>query len=740
MRYTVFILLAIISIALRANGQTTPYHYTIQANLQAQLIYCISQDNYGRLLIGTDKGLYRYNGFRSRRITSADNSSKEITQLVKFGSDFFASNRSGQLLQLSGDKLKLVTLEGFTGDIRSISVEGKELQIVGSKWMTRYTLPEFRLLEQKEIPYTEPEGTQANDVLEFNNAHYAVLNSGELVQLEEQSSRNIPGSTGKMLVKYEKQLVIIPAYVTDNPLYTYLDGMFRNRGSLARYGKFRVTNAHVIGSQLFVLSENGVYVYSNGLSRRPAHWFAGVNTTDLFKDARGNLWIATKGKGLLFIPAGHHEIIYPSTLLSIETGPNGTFFGGTLNGTVIQFDKRGRLLETFASASNNQEALFLYFDKAKSLLFSNTGLFAVNTGEQFNKINDAIKGAVRLADGSVYLAKSGGVYYFSQTKDYTKIYGLTDTTKVQQLRREAAKCLVLNEKTQEVAFCTVKGVFLRKGQESLQEITFEGRPIDAQTIAWYGNDLVIATNDHELLLVRNGKVIKRKDLSAHAGEIVVLKMLSGGKHVYLLTERGMYRFSDFDRKLEALQELSGFDGLVMRDFTIIGDEMYLVTQRGVLRFVWKAMETSGIRLVLGKVTGRKYPEYKHKNGVIYFPFDESLIQIPLECVDLSGNQQFIIRYAIHTPREKGYWNALPAGTEHLNLSHLGPGEYTVEFYLYDPVSQTKSPLQRRQFVVQHNWYKRPWLIWTGIIALLLAVGITWRWTILRERKKSLPTA
>jgi hypothetical protein len=140
-------------------------------------------------------------------------------------------------------------------------------------------------------------------------------------------------------------------------------------------------------------------------------------------------------------------------------------------------------------------------------------------------------------------------------------------------------------------------------------------------------------------------------------------------------------------------------------------------------------------LVLHEISGRKYKKYIYKKDRIQFPFDEKLIVIPFECVDLSGNQQFIVRYAIHTASERGYWNALPASADQLNLSHLNPGDYTVEFYLYDPVSQTKSAIQRKHFTVLYEWHNRPYLWWLIGVFLAFMVGLTWRWSILRERKR-----
>ncbi|HLP56213.1 MAG TPA: two-component regulator propeller domain-containing protein [Fluviicola sp.] len=721
----------------RLNAQVTPYHYTIRAELSAQLIYCLAQDSYGRLLIGTDEGLYRYNGFKSKHLIPSGSSSKEIIQLMPYEDSFLAANGSGQLFQLKGDKLKVINLSGFRGDIRQLAIVEKELIITGSKYITVFSLPDFKWVSQDIIPYTEPESTVANHVLRYGKSRMAVLNSGELVNIDKGESRNIPNATGKMLVAFGKQLVIVPSFLSEDPVYTYGDGLFRSWGTLLSKGNrnLRVNNAKAIGNQLFVLSENGVFVYSNKISKKPLHWFQGIATTDIFKDKTGNMWIATKGKGLLFIPSGQHEIIYGGTLLSIVAGPNGSFFGGTLDGSIVQFDRRGHELNTYASSINNQEAVFMAYDRFSNQLFSNIGLFSVGNSRAVNKTNEALKGVARLSDGSVYLAKSTGVVYIPKPGKKIPLFGLTDSTKLQLLRSEPAKGLALNEQSQEVAFSTVKGVFRRTGNEPYQEITLNGKSIDAQAITWFKNDLIIATAQHELLLVHNGRVTKRKDLSLNSGELFVLKMIATENFVYILTEKGMYRFNNLDQSIEGLKELTGLDGLVMRDFAVVKDQLFIVTQRGVLFLTWKQSETMNYSLVLSEMTGRKYDHYNYKNDRIQFPFDEKLIVIPFECVDLSGNRQFIIRYAIHTKRERGYWNALPASAEQLNLSHLNPGDYTVEFYLYDPVSQTKSPIQRKQFTVLYEWHNRPYLWWFIGILVAFFIGLTWRWSLQRERKK-----
>jgi len=720
---------------LFASAQATPYHYTIQAAVSSELIYCAAQDDYGRLLLGTDKGLYRYTGFKSTRINMLGNYSREISLVYRSGPMVFAANRAGQLFRMENDVLKAIDLKNFSGDIKSITVSGHTIILTGSKLITKYAVPSFKFLEQRTIPYTEDPATNANSVVKFQNNHFAVLNSGELVELEESSARNIPSSTGKFIVVFNKQLVILPNYVANEPVTSYVNGAFRSWGSMLPKSTSRVMNARVIGNQLFVLTENGVFVYTNALSKRPLHWFQGVSTTDIFSDQQGNLWICTKGKGMLFIPAGRHDIVFPGSLLSIEAGPDNTFFGGNLDGSISRFDFRGRELKNYVSGISNQEALFIHYDAYGKLIFSNTGVFSIFTGAVINAVNESVKSVARSSDGGIYLAKSSGVVFIPKTKKASPIYGLTDSTKFTVLRKEPGRNVVIHSKLQDVAISTVKGVFFKGRGGAVEEILYLGKSVDAQSIAWFRNDLVIATSSNEILVVNNAKVIRRVDLSSNIGDLVVLKMIATNDFVYILTEKGMYRFADFDKKIESLKELLGFDGLVMRDFAVMDNYLYIATQRGVLRFVWQEESKTNFTLVVNDLYGRKYLKNKQRRGRIIFPADEQMIIVPFECVDLSGNQHFVVQYAIRSGNEPRYWNPLPASAEQLNLSHLSPGDYTIEFRLMDPVSKATSDVQKKEFRLLGHWYDRPVLWWFAGIIVALIIGWTWRWSLIRQKRR-----
>lgn len=720
------------------SAQATPYHYTIQADLSTQLIYCLEQDEYGRLLIGTDKGLFRYNGYKSTRLSAIGQHAKEIVQLLRVKNNFLAINLSGQLFQLKGDKLTLIKLPNLKGDIRRISVDKNVLTVMGSKFISTYSVSSFKLISQESIPFTEVNETIANHVFTFKSKRFAVLNSGEFVEIDDGSARNLPSSTGKELITFNNQLVVIPSYTALDPVYTFQNGQFKSWNTLSPKGNVRVNGAKVIASDLIVFTENGLFVYKNGLSNRPLHWFKGISTTGVFEDNQHNVWVCTKGRGLLFIPAGKHDILVEGSILSVDTGPNNTLFCGNLDGTITQSDSRGRVLKTLSNNFSNQEALFVHYDKTDRLVFSNTGLFSLDNGKKINSVNETIKALARDKNGKLYMAKSSGVICIPTTKKAESLYGLLDSTLFRVLRKEPGRSVVVDPKSGRVAFSTVNGVYLLDVNQQVKEITFHKKHIDAQSIVWFKGDLIVATASNELLIIHGSKVIKERNLGASSrGDVLVLKLLANKTHVYLLSEKGMYRFEDTDKKIESLSELTGFDGLVMRDFVLINNQLYIATQRGILRFNWKEEVKNRYALVVKNPYGATEPKesISKKGTTLKFKSNEKSIIIPFECVDLSSNEQFIIRYAIQESNEKGIWNALPANSEQLNLSHLNPGDYTVSFYLYDPVSQFKSAIQSKQFSILPLWYESPLVYLIYFFIFLMGIGFAWRWTLRNERNK-----
>ena len=114
-------------------GQETPFHYFNTAGVQNEAVYCIQQDAQGRLLLGTQRGLLRYNGFTTKRIPTADEANREIKQIFSTSKGVFVINNHGELFQMKNDTLRRFTVEGLNSDIRWIETEGDYLKLTTAR-------------------------------------------------------------------------------------------------------------------------------------------------------------------------------------------------------------------------------------------------------------------------------------------------------------------------------------------------------------------------------------------------------------------------------------------------------------------------------------------------------------------------------------------------------------------------------------------------------------------------------
>lgn len=740
MRLLLFLTILLSGVTTVFSQRETPFHYTIQTGLSAQLLYDLEEDSYGRMLIATEKGLYRYTGYRVKHVLAKEAHSPEIIQLDTYKENIFALNRSNQLFQLRNDQLILKTLNEFEGDIRNFAIEGELITITGSKWVFEYELPTFQLISKEPIPFTDPIGTQANQVYTYKKERFAVLNTAELVEMDEGASRSVPRATGRFLLSYEGRLMIIPSYTGEEPVHTYSNGLFRNWGVLPAKAKLQVNRVQIIDKDLVVMSDNGLYLFKKGIRKDPVLWFKGIPVSAVYKDKKKNWWVATKGKGLIFVPASKQDIINPASLIRLHEGSKSDYFGSLISGTINHYDVKGNILKSFANPSIAEEALPLYVDSKNNRFFTTTGIFELSTGKLIYGFEEPNRFITVSERGVYYFAKPSGVYEVFLGKWNTKAKIIEGLKASKQLSTDVARQVEVRPNSNEIAIVTIRGVYLYKEGEQVEEVRASGKPIGAQSVRWFKGELYVATNDNELLKVRHGRVVDKVRLSQKEDELVLIKMLASTSHLFFLTEKSLYRLNDINEPLENLRENVGFDGVSIRDFCFSKNHLLFATQRGVMKYDWKSRsENEGQKpiLVVGQPYGRLLQFDIQSNGNLSFKHYDRLIKIPLECVDLTGNVQLLIQYAIHTKNERGVWSSLPISASELNLDHLGPGDYQIDFCLYDPVSQTKTRIQSEEFSVQYAWYNHPTFRICWLLASALIIVITWRWSLKTQRRRLL---
>lgn len=716
-----FLLIVILLVSVLSFGQNTPFHYRVETTIGNHRMFCLQQDAYGRILIGTDNGLYRYNGFNCKRLKMEGVLSNEVLSLEKYQQVYFGLNRSGQVLKITNYSVKALTLKGLKGEIKRISVFNNQLKVSTANYLYSYQLPGLKLLTQTEIPFTDNKRVFANDFTYFQKKWYSLLNSGELVDLEEEAARSLPNNKGKQLIAFAGQLVIIPGNSKNENLYGYKDGEFKNYGGLDQQVNVHVNGAKVIGNQLYVMTEYGVFVYTSKMHKSPSHWFEGIAITDIVLDKFGNRWISTKNKGLLFVPVGKHKIVSSNTFLSLNYIKGKGLFGADLNGDVQLLDAMGNPRKTFSNPVMGREVQWLDVLPESNLLVTDHCLFSIDNPKLTPIVYlETIKGMAQTSKGIWLLAKSSGLVQFKSPQLADFWNKQSDSSAFEVLLREPILQFKQDPVSRKIACITQNGVFYLNDAGEMQAISHYGKKIKALQLQWFKEDLYVVTEANQLLQIKAGKVVQVRDFSQSSGDLVIQKLEASEEYLYVLSDKGIYRLSSIKDKVQSLKDIVGFEGLLMRDMAIDGDHLFIATQRGILSYTWDNKPTAlAANLIVGTIYGSHKPVFT--DGLAVFEPNEQFVIIPTECVDLSGNHQFVMQYRIFKNDESRYWNTVSMNSEQINFSHLEAGTYTVEIRLFDPFSKVTSPLETVQFTIEASWYESHWL-WLLLGLVLGVVG------------------
>jgi hypothetical protein len=133
LKYFLFILFTILS--WLSNAQNLSYRTIDKARgLPTNTIYDLLQDHQGFIWLGTDKGLFRYDGITFKPYVSTGQNDKSISNLMEDASGrIWGQNFSGQYLHSQGDSLLIVQEIPSVGTFYPAGVVGnKHIICLGS--------------------------------------------------------------------------------------------------------------------------------------------------------------------------------------------------------------------------------------------------------------------------------------------------------------------------------------------------------------------------------------------------------------------------------------------------------------------------------------------------------------------------------------------------------------------------------------------------------------------------------
>lgn len=699
-----------------AFAQVKPYSYLVNTGLNDHRFNALSQDQFGRLIIATNKGVFSYNGFRSRLLESGKVKSSEFIEIVEVGNHCFGLNKMNQLVQIDLTSFNPIDDKLFQGEIKLIKSQNNRLIVATSKAIYFCQPKPFQVTETRPIPFNENGKKMVLDYAETSQGRFVLLSPNELIDIDDRSSRTVPVERAKYLLNSAKGLIILPSLVNKQNSFLFHQSRFTNLHRINPSITKSIERVVQFGNTAYICSEGAMFAYDM-VHLKIQFQLPGFSVADILQDKSGTVWLATKRKGLVCVPAGSYDLVSTVDFGSLYQLPQMNGFAGLdVNGQLTLMNSKGKKI----NGINEDKYLVefgLYEVNGMDLLSTSGGLFYYEKGWSKIKYPEKLAGVYSLKNGSILTIGMNGIIE-------------NNVAKFQELGKKKIKIKSYSNelfkgatRIDEFNFVVLSGeelfhFSLETGE--MKEIKYYNESLGVHAIFDLNGKTGILTKNNLLLLYDGKRIIEERDLKEVNADIKIQKVRVVDGYIYLLSDNSLYRCRSLHGNIERLEQLSRMNGVYLRDFVVLKDRLVVATQFGLYHFVWKKRELTMPNFIIGRASGNN--ETTDLDGIKRFSYANSRINIPFEIVELGESHPFQLQYRLVRNGElkDRAWTNFSLHLNQLSFDYLVGGKYCVQMRLKDPYSKSVSAVQKRYFIIEYHWTERKW-IWflLGIVSTIV---------------------
>jgi ligand-binding sensor domain-containing protein len=720
--------------------------------LPAQEVYDMLTDSKGYIWLGTDKGLYRFNGRIFVAIPFDSTSSKSVSFLQEDDKGtIWCMNFYNQVFSLRKD-----TLRRFAIDYKTLK---------GSPTFSNLMVCEDRVWLHS-----------FNNIFEFDKKSHQVLFSAERPSLSEQIiTSTVQGnkfyaftSGGSLFVSDKKEtgwqntgkkifvprflqgkrdpIVIGVSYDRKNPLQITRDSFISWKPPALPAEIFVFHGVALDNDEYWLCTQNGAYKW-NKETEEVKCYFPNERVTDVVKDYQGNYWFSTLDNGVFICSSLNNSLIkiYNSSLLDnfrrIRALPNGDILAGNSQGTMVRIN-----LDTYETikydVEKQREVEFIFYDSVNKKIICNRGVFdpARRTPVE---VLDYSKGVERDKFGNLIVALFNGAIIMNDHFN-TEGQPVLDCPLYQDRKKDTMSYLgkqhvliLRSRRTLSLLSSADKDCFWVGYEDGLYEYHYngvvkelkdnDGNPVVAKSLQQYADGgLVVGSSTKGVLIFQKAQMTRAYTEKNGLSSRFVRKVLRQDKYIWVLTETGLDRIDIANGIISNYLEEYGLSNTTVNDFIIQKEKILFATTSGILvQHNLPRLLNITIKFPLLKATGDGVEITNNttlpgtgKDIVFYF-----------EALHYFSTTALLYQY-----RLKGLdtvWRTTNNFSNQLAFSRLAPGKYTFEIRAR-AAPNYKSEMRSFSFTVPRPYWQK-----AGFFILILIILILLLSLFLRQWKKSL---
>lgn len=728
-----------------------PYYYTINDDngLPSNEVYDLAQDSFGFMWVGTNAGLYRYDGTDFTAYNNTAHRGKAISHLRIDGTGkLWCQNFTGQIFSVSADTLKqeydwskrIKNFPVFCFDKQHhIWISGDSgLYLYNGKAMVSYTgsaqlrsVPGSSVFVDMRWHNNRLYFSEKKAIGYIQNGKVTILEKTDrparLAELTLMSSFHTVQSRLLLLTRTEKANTL---WEVRNDSVCWLTELPATLG--------RVYSMHNDGAgKLWIGGSLGTLCYDYNL--QPLYngqlLFKDKSISKVLLDKEGNYWFSTLQDGIYVVP-GTDVWIYTSAnsaladtrVKQLTRDENGNLYIGYQNGQVTRYHLQSGKATTITLPTTPTDVQAMEYNAAaQKLVVAQNKTWLINTATMQPVPVQGISNVKAMAQ------VSGDTFLFGSVITSCLLTVKPNIDTLFFLRNKRTRTVFADTARREWWLGHTDGLWLWAGGQ-LTELTYKGHAISATDIVQTTNGMIwVSTLTDGVLGYSNRQpVIQLKDETGIRHGFV-RKMAANGNTLWIAAEDNL---TVYDVTTKATQHYSRFDGLPSNEITdieFLNNKILLATPKGLVEIpegfnpvnpVAPSIFISGVAVnERDTLMAEKYT----------LAFKDNNIRISFKGIAFRSHGQFSYKYRLLGLNH--WWVTTNSQSNFARYPSLPPGSYVFEVKAINEDGVESTGTARVHITVLKPFWQQWWFyVLCGLVLVAIVSGyFTWRIGMLRRR-------
>lgn len=697
----------------------TFHHYSAENGLPTDEVYCVAQDEKGFIWLGTDAGLFRFNGVYYQRFSCATQQSSSITGVVfdKEGT-LYCYNFSNQIFAVKRDTMfeleawKIVRGSGFP----NITVNQKNQLFATSG-------NGFYWFQNESNSWKKLEGTEQSlrlwcdkqNIMWFTRSDGVYTYNGHLIKKNQIESLGKEKFNYGNIIISESSKGVVLFCITNGNVFRWQNNRFVIHPSktlkLALQNR-KITSVKFLQQKFFITTYSGVVLFDENKDEVKV-WYPDEAFSSVMIDSEENVWLTTLRNGIYVLPQQDFIVwnkasnALPENRITDVVSFEDKLYFSMQNGSIGRLNTTDHSLKVISTEAK-ADIRNIFFDKqAKQLLFnSNNSLFAWNKNEitTISASVGPVKKIIELPTGYLVCTSLGAKFYKSFANQET-VLKLTDSW---------CRDAIYDSLNHTLFIATNNG--LLKTEFPSPKLQFDTLLQGAQVVALAAsNHAIYALNfKGEVWQFFPNQIAKIFTIPSQCNVSDIL--VFNGK-IFIASSAGLWKVDEKKHDWFLLNRTSGLCSNDIQAITTANNQLWLATAKG--------LQAIPINFVWNKPTPKFYLKLKAENKIyiastnnVQLNYQQPIKLFP-QAISYSSFGRFRFAYSLNGAGAT--WTYANADDSAIILNGIPAGKFLIEAKAIDFAGRSSTILKIKGEVLPPIWQR--W--WFYVLLMLSSMAVVY---------------